>query len=243
MNIMKNKQGIICIAVICLAMVLSASLLGRNIRTGLLSGSRVISSRGAAEQSVKALNASVSVEICIRDYNIEDAKNKFNAEFENIYNCVNDLVNADFAGCRVENADMVLNDSRSEYDIEWVDDKQVKVQAKRYSVSNAVKIHAAEVENAQKLRDDIEAKLIVDALSTYATVTSVHFVYPDVANIKPELLEKSYIEARKAAEQFAKNSGQTLGKLKTADQGFVELTPKGYLQTARIVTNATFYID
>jgi len=242
MNITKNKQ-VICIAVICVTIVFSAGLLGQNIRIGLLSDSRVISSRGAAEQSVKALNASIYVEICLNDYSIEDAKNKFDAEFNNIYNCVSDLVNTGFAGCEVENADALLKDSRNEYEIEWVDDKQVKVKAKRYSVSNTVKIHTTEVESAQKLRDDIEAKLITDSLSTYATVSGVRFVYPDVGNIKPELLEQSYIEARKAAEQFAKNSGQSLGKLKTADQGFVDLTPDGYLQTARIVTNATFYID
>ena len=224
---------------VCVTIVLSAGLLGQNIQTGLLSGSKVISSIGSAEQSVKAVKASVSVEIRLSDYNIEDAKNKFNAEFNNIYNCVNDLVNTNFAGCEIEDTDIVLRDSRNEY--EMVDDKKVK--AKRYSVSKTVKIHTAEVENAQKLRDDIEARLITDTLSTYAIVSYVHFVYPDISDIKPELLEKSYIEARKAAEQFAKNSGQTLGKLKTADQGFVDLTPNGYFETARIVTNATFYID
>ena len=231
------------VIMICVTIVLSANLLGQNIQTGLLSGSRVISSRGAAEQSVRALSALVSVEISLKDYNIEDARKKFNVEFNNIFKCVNDLVNANFDGCEIENPDVVLKDSRNEYDTEWVDDKPVKVKAKRYSVSKTIKIRTATVESAQKLRNDIEAKLINDTLSTYATVSSVKFDYPDISNIKPGLLEKSYIEAQKSAEQFAKNSDQSLGKLKTADQGFVELTPNGYLETARIVTTATFYID
>ena len=242
MDIIKNKQ-VICIAMICVTMILSAGLLGQNIRSGLTSDSRVISSRGAAEQSVRALSASVSVEVRLNDYTIEDAQSNFDAEFDNIYNCVNDLVNTDFAGCRIETTNIVLRDSRNEYETELIDDKQVRVRAKRYSVSKTIAVHTTEVEIAQQLRDNIEARLITDTLSTYATVSNARFVYPDISDIKPELLEESYIEAHKAAEQFAKNSGQSLGKLKTADQGFVELTSNGYLQTARIVTHATFYIE
>ena len=211
---------------------------GQNIQTGLLSNSRVISSRGAAEHSVKALDASVSVDVYLNDYTLEDAKSKFDVEYNNVYNCVNDLVNTNFAGYEIKTTDIVLGDTRNEYEI--VNDKEVK--AKRYSVSRTITIHTTEVENAQKLRDDIETKLITDTLSTYATVSWVNFSYPDIGNIKPKLLEESYIEAHKAAEQFAKDSGQKLGKLKTADQGYVELSPGGYFETARIVTNATFYI-
>ena len=230
------------VAMICVTMLLSAGILGRNIQRGLLSD-RVITSRGSAEQSVIALSASIEVVVRLNDYTVEDARNRFNDEYNNVYNSVNDLVSTNFANSRIESTDIVLNDSRNEYVTEWVGDRQVRVRARRYSVSRTIRIHTTEVVSAQRLRDEIESKLIIDGLSTYATVSSVRFVYPNIDSIKPELLERSYADAHRAAEQFARDSGQSLGRLKTANQGFVSLTPNGYRQTARIVTDATFYID
>jgi len=223
-------------------MLLSAGILGHNIQSGLQSD-RVITSRGSAEQSVIALSASIEVVVRLNDYTVESARNRFTDEFNNVYSSVNELIRSDFANSRIESTDIVLNDSRNEYVTEWVGDRHIQVRARRFSASRTIRIHTTEVVSAQRLRDELESKLIIDGLSTYATVSFVRFVYPSIDSIKPELLERSYADAHRAAEQFARDSGQSLGRLKTANQGFVSLTPNGYRQTARIVTDATFYIE
>ncbi|MET0364287.1 MAG: SIMPL domain-containing protein [Sphingobium sp.] len=74
--------------------------------------------------------------------------------------------------------------------------------------------------------------------------------------VKPEMVNEATVDARKAAEQFAKDSGTGVGGIKSATQGYFSVEPRDGEQTGgtygvadtpykkvRVVTTIDFYLD
>lgn len=54
----------------------------------------------------------------------------------------------------------------------------------------------------------------------------ISFEFSDINSIKPEMLEEAIKNARVSAEQFANDSGSSLGKVARANQGVFDITEK-----------------
>ena len=74
----------------------------------------------------------------------------------------------------------------------------------------------------------------------------VEFSYEGLNDIKPEMIEIATMNAREAAQKFAKDSGSRLGKIKTANQGTFSIVDRDsntpYIKKIRIVTYVTYYM-
>lgn len=74
----------------------------------------------------------------------------------------------------------------------------------------------------------------------------VEFSYEGLNDIKPEMIEIATMNAREAAQKFAKDSGSRLGKIKTANQGTFSIVDRDsntpYIKKVRIVTYVTYYL-
>ncbi|MEQ1550483.1 SIMPL domain-containing protein [Sphingorhabdus sp.] len=81
------------------------------------------------------------------------------------------------------------------------------------------------------------------------------FTYTKLNAIKPEMIAQATKDARKSAEQFAKDSGTDVGSIKSATQGYFEVTARdgdseggwGASDTpykkVRVVTTVEYYLD
>ena len=74
----------------------------------------------------------------------------------------------------------------------------------------------------------------------------VEFKYEGLNSIKPEMIEEATMNAREAAQKFAKDSDSKLGKIKTANQGTFTIENRDsntpYIKTVRVVTSVTYYL-
>ena len=74
----------------------------------------------------------------------------------------------------------------------------------------------------------------------------VIYEFVGLNDIKPEMIEEANQNARKAAEQFAKDSHSRLGKIQTATQGLFSIESRDantpYVKKVRVVTNVTYYL-
>lgn len=74
----------------------------------------------------------------------------------------------------------------------------------------------------------------------------VQFKFEGLNEVKPEMIEEATVNARAAAQKFAKDSGSKLGKIKTANQGTFTITDRDsntpYIKTVRVVTSVTYYL-
>jgi hypothetical protein len=72
------------------------------------------------------------------------------------------------------------------------------------------------------------------------------FLYTQLNSIKPEMLKEATQNARKAAEQFAKDSSAEIGSIKSAQQGLFTVADRDsvspYWKSIRVVSTVEFFI-
>lgn len=74
---------------------------------------------------------------------------------------------------------------------------------------------------------------------------TVKFSFTKLNDIKPEMIRESTINARKAADQFAQDSGSKVGNIRHARQGqfSIEDTAKPAVKKVRVVTNVRYALN
>ena len=72
------------------------------------------------------------------------------------------------------------------------------------------------------------------------------YSFTKLNEIKPTMIEEATINARQAAEKFAKDSKSKLGKIKNATQGQFSVSDRDnntpYIKNVRVVTNVVYYL-
>ena len=75
--------------------------------------------------------------------------------------------------------------------------------------NDVMKVRAAYTRQAELLRDGIEL-----------SGSNVSYTFTKLNDLKPEMIAEANKNARRSAEQFARDSGVSVGKMKTASQGY-----------------------
>ncbi len=75
----------------------------------------------------------------------------------------------------------------------------------------------------------------------------VQYLYTNLNQIKPEMIEKATINARQAATKFAQDSGSKVGKIRQANQGLFSISERDYnsphKKKIRVVTTIEYYLE
>jgi len=116
----------------------------------------------------------------------------------------------------------------------------------RYRYSNTVTLRTSRVKEALvalRRSGEIVAKGVM--LNTEEG-GGPEFEYTRLNEIKPALIAEATANARKSAEQFAKDSGARLGGIRSANQGVVSITDRDrgspQVKTVRVVTTVEYFL-
>ena len=120
--------------------------------------------------------------------------------------------------------------------------------AYHYIITAGVTVCSNQVERIVKLQTE-QAKLYEKGIPVGMGENWSHpttYSFTGLNDIKPAMIEEATINARQAAEKFAKDSNSKLGKIKTATQGQFSVSDRDsntpYIKNVRVVTNVVYYL-
>lgn len=93
----------------------------------------------------------------------------------------------------------------------------------RVTVSRSIQLRSRDV---MKVRNAYarQSKLIRDGVPISGS--NVNYVFTRLNDLKPEMIAEANQSARRSAEQFARDSGAEVGRIKTASQGYFSVGPR-----------------
>jgi hypothetical protein len=119
-------------------------------------------------------------------------------------------------------------------------------QLDRYAAEVAVTLRTDRIDAAKKAieRTGELVKQGVPVMRSYEYNTQ--YLFTALETIKPEMIAEATTDARRAAEQFAKDSGSEVGSIRTAQQGLFSIADRDQfspeVKTVRVVTTVEYYL-
>lgn len=116
-----------------------------------------------------------------------------------------------------------------------------------YIVTAGVTVCSEKIESIVKLQTE-SGKLYAHGIPLLSENWSYPTIYSfnGLNEIKPAMIEEATVNARLAAEKFAKDSNSRLGKIKNATQGQFTISDRDvntpYIKNIRVVTNVVYYL-
>lgn len=118
--------------------------------------------------------------------------------------------------------------------------------AEQYSADGVVLLRTGNVEQAKAIMPRADELVKEGVLLSRNWEHRPQFIFTGLNDIKPEMIAEATFEARKAAEQFARDSGSEVGKIRSAQQGYFSIedldsyTPD--VKRVRVVTTVEYYL-
>ena len=114
----------------------------------------------------------------------------------------------------------------------------------RFRYSNTVSLRTTKVDKAlEALRNS--GQLVADGVMIDQG-SQPDFDYTKLNDIKPALIAEATANARKSAEQFAKDSGARIGGIRSANQGVVDISNRDQgspqVKKVRVVTTVEYFL-
>ncbi len=118
----------------------------------------------------------------------------------------------------------------------------------RYNVTSIITVSTDKVDLVRKLisgQADLLKKGIALASGDYRYKTE--YMFTQLNEVKPAMVEEATKNARQTAEKFAIDSESKLGKIKNATQGQFSISNRDestpYIKKVRVVTNVQYYLE
>ena len=231
---------------IIIAIILAFGLIGTGyfIKSGLIainSADRYVTVKGLAEQDVKADLAMWAIQFKVANNILDDAKIELQRQSTLIENFLknNGIKSEEISNNRVTINDALANQYQgNRVATRYAIDKTILVRT-----NNVDAIHAA----SQKIGDLISDGVLIG----YGAVPQ--YSYTKLNTIKPQMIADATKNARASAQQFANDSGASVGAIKSATQGYFSInardnvpgsSPSASLnKRVRVVSTVQYYID
>ena len=225
-------------ALLCIGMALLGYLLSRSI-IQIKALDRTVTVKGLSEREVPA-------NIAIWPIKFNEADNELNNLFSTLQRknglVVEFLRNNGFEPDEIALSAPAIMDRQAQG---YVDSNRIKF---RYSGSSTITIYTKNVAAVRKtMKNLVELGKEGIAISGQDYNAKTEFLFTDLNDIKPEMVEEATKNAREVAEKFAKDSKSTLGRIKRARQGQFSITDRDsttpHIKKVRVVSTIEYYLS
>ena len=217
------QRGIVTISttVIALALVIGLTAAGYLIGRGasrFRSDNRVVTVKGLVEREVKADEAVWTLSLRRPSADLKDALAQIAADRGAVVKFLKDqsFAESEITVLPTRTIDKLARD--------YVPNQGV--DRMRYLVSTAVVVRTAKIEQVQnsigKTEELINAGVVLDS-EREGSIANPRYVLTKFNDLRPELLAEATKNARTIAQQFAADSGATVGRIHSANQGSIQI--------------------
>lgn len=231
---MKDLKTIILsvsVSVIASAVILSVGL------SNIARADKTVSVRGLAEREVDADLAVWPLTFSLGSNDLSELQKDILAKTEIVKNYLAEyeLSGDDF---KVQSPSITDNSMNP-----YMDKNQVRYT---YIAETVVLVRSSKVEQVKKAQSD-SLKLMSDGIAVSKDYKSkISFEFTKLNDIKPQMIAEATKNARTAAEQFARDSGSKVGKIKRASQGLFSIEDAAAdlseRKTIRVVTTVEYLL-
>lgn len=215
------------------------ALLGSNISSGIesfVNRDRIVTVKGLSERQVKADRVIWPVGFRELGDDLQDVYGRIEKRKDQV---VAFLKEAGLTDAEIEVASPQVTDAQAEM---YANQKS----RYRYSMTQTVTVSSDKVDLVRDLlvRQSDLIKAGVTLVGDYSWRTS--FQFTGLNTVKPAMIEEATKNARASAEKFAQDSGSSLGKIRSANQGQFSITDRDsntpYIKSVRVVTTVEYFL-
>lgn len=236
---------IIWVVILSFGVALGGFFIGNGVYRSL--ASRTVTVKGLAEMDVVADTAVWNIKFNRVGGDLAKVQSDIDSDTQKTYQF---LIDNGFEDSELQNLRVTVRDKYAGYS-----DSQRRDQDNndRYVVETGVMVRS----NSVNLVDNVSRKM-GDLVRQGVTVTEDYagpiYVFNGLNDIKIKMIEAATKNATAAGEQFAKDAGATLGKIKTANQGTFSISARDQVDAwsdnekqsinkrVRVVSTITFYL-
>ena len=116
----------------------------------------------------------------------------------------------------------------------------------RYQAQAAVIVRSGDIDGTRDVMSRV-GELVRDGVAVVRSYEHrPQFLYTALGEIKPEMIAEATRDARRAAEQFAEDSGSRVGAIRRAQQGYFSINDRDtfspQVKSLRVVTTVEFFL-
>src|SRR5574338_1367553 len=193
------------VAIFALGLTTSGYSLGDGLRRYKLAEHRTVTVRGVSERNVTADLATWSVSFSHQGTELGPVQQAVDQQARMVRGV---FLRAGFSPQEISDYDVSLSrQQQTDRDGEPVGPQKLTVSRSiQLRTNDIAKVRAAYARQAELLRDGVEL---------VGSGSNVSFTFTKLNDLKPEMIAEATQNARRSADQFAKDSGVAVGRLKT----------------------------
>ena len=235
MHVRYRPFGVVAALLVAAGLAAAGWFAARGM-TDLRTGDRFVTVKGSAERTVDADLVVWPLSQTVGGNDLAAVQAQLDANTA--------TVRAFLAGAGFGDDEVVVSPPRLED--RWAYSYGENRPPERYRYSNTVTLRTSKVAQAMaalRRSGDIVAKGV---MLNSDDGGGPQFEFTKLNDIKPALIAEATSNARKSAEQFAKDSGARLGGIRSANQGVVTIGDRDrgspHVKTVRVVTTVEYFL-
>jgi len=196
------------VAIFAVGLTTSGYALGDGLRRSKMAEHRTVTVRGVSERDVTADLATWQINFSHQGSDLGSVQTSVDEQARAVRSF---FQRAGFHADEITDADVSLNREQPR-------DKDGKpVGPQRLTVSRSIRLRTNDVMKA-RLAYTRQAELLRDGVELSGS--SISYTFTGLNSLKPDMIAEATQNARRSAEQFARDSGAGVGRIKTASQGY-----------------------
>lgn len=198
------------VAIFAIGLTTSGYVLGDGLRRAKMA-ERTVTVRGVSERNVTADLATWSVDFSHQGRDLGPVQASVDAQARTVRAF---FQRAGFRPDDITDSDVGLNREHPRESESGPDTLTVR-RTIQLRTKDVMRARAAFARQAELLRDGVEL-----------SGTNITYTFTKLNDVKPEMIAEANQNARRSAEQFAKDSGADVGRIKNASQGYFSVGPR-----------------